>query len=1698
MATTEEEVKTLKDFLKQRKGVITRYITTLRRLLCEENSSQVASYAAKVKEAFDLFDAKFLEFIVVCGEDDQTYNGVWFDAVQTRYVEVYTDALKFIKHSKAPKDGKSSDVITGGANANAQSIPSGLDLPRVEIEPFDGDPLKYHAFKRTFDVIVERSCTDPDARLARLISATTGVARDAIMGTQVVGGKDGYDRARNTLADLFGADQLIVQEIVKGLRPEKQLQSSEEVRQFSHRLINARDILTQLKALDEVNSQVVIKSISEALPVFAQNDWSRKQLGSKRDKAKYLKFKDLVDFVQNIAADMSDPLCSHLFSNKDSSGKGSNTKSFLADVVSEPASNGTQGRRRATVLHSPASSSASAQSCVLCGQRHGLWRCNDFKCMNLSERSALIQLHNLCANCLKGGHAVSGCLSGNRCLVCKGMHSVFLHSDTSNAAISHGSAFMPVVRVLVDGKRWVHAALDTCSSATFCSQELADALGLKGTSVPCHVKTLSGSSVLPNSRLVSFTIANSSECLSLSGVKVVGDIPISGGQIDVSDYPHLQGIDLSANLNCTRVDLLIGQDYAEALIPLAVRKGRNNEPFAVQYKFGWTLNGRVTAHQTSSMVISHFVSSCSPADNLSGQDAFPAHERCEHSVNDKRVLELWDTHCERFEGHYVLPIPWMNRDEFMPCNFYVAEKRLDALLKRVKAEGLVDRYDSEIKKMIAEGYIEEIDPESTVGDRVWYLPHHHVINPKKPTKLRVVFDCASRYKGCSLNERVHQGPDLVNGLLGVILRFRLYRYAIQADIKGMYNQVIVPEGDRDALRLLWKVGGKIVHFRMRVHLFGGVWCSSVATYALRRIIHDHPDAHPLLVSAVLRSMYVDDCLISVNTREEASLIVDGLPELLRTGGFVLTKFVVNDAEILEEVPRTHAEVHEFTPEVVGRALGVRWNVFSDSFGYEVNVTSAKRLISRRSILGFVNSVYDPLGLSSPWIIPGRLLLQAATRKGLGWDEEVPEEIQVKWAEWIDRLKILCDIQFPRCLITGPFFDGYHEFHVFSDASQLAYGACVYLRCINSLGKVSINLVAAKAHVAPLKQQTIPRLELQAATTAAKLAATVREHLGISNSLTHYWCDSQIVLAYISSETRRCKTFVANRVGTIRSLTAPSEWRYISSEENPADVLTKSRAVDVKHWKEGPPWLRENYPFWRSRESYSNRAVGDSDPEVVKVALATGNDLAANWIDRMAERYSSWLCFSRGVAWVMKFCCFLKQRRKMDSVARLSAGDISAAQGAIILHAQRCGFPEESRGVFKKSSRIRKLTPFKDDLGVLRVGGRTGHHPIIVPHAHQVSRLLLRYYHERSHSGVEWTLSRVREKFWVTNGRAELKKIRASCFVCKKLFGEPAKQIMADLPGERITPNLPPFTNVGVDVFGPIQVSVGRSTAKRYGCLFTCFVTRAIHIEVVGSLEGDAFLNAFRRFVARRGSPRKVYSDNGTNFVAGERELRKEFMRHARNTLTTYGAGHEIEWVFIPPHAPHMGGVWERMVGIVKRVLRGVTKGAVRLTDEILGTLLCEVEAIVNGRPLTKLSEDPADLSVLTPSHLLLLRAPSSLPPCVPSDNAYRHRWKYVQHLASEFWKRFVREYLPDLNQRRKWGDKERNFAVGDLVLVQQPGLPRGLWPLAIVEEVEISGDGAVRSVVVRSRVSKFRRPITKLVPLECTWGGTVSSTDTRI
>lgn len=1310
---------------------------------------------------------------------------------------------------------------------------------------------------------------------------------------------------------------------------------------------------------------------------------------------------------------------------------------------------------------------------------------------------------------------------------------------------------LPIVEVNVrrQSSQCVHrtrALLDTGSDRTFCSEALAEKLGKGGRTIQLHMDTMNCKTKQSVSEIdleIMSVGVRKNRRLILSDVIVIAQLPHSLSEAaatakEVNRWDHLRDIEVPTS-DTDEVELLIGNDAPQALTPLEVRTGRDGSPFAIRTLLGWVVNGPMTYHclrpQTTGCMMSAVATSYAD-QRLEDQvklfwELETSHtnndENLALSAEDERVLKLWSSTICSVDGHYQLPIPF--REEFpgLPSNKILAERRLSGLRRRlVRNPELHQRYTGEIYGLLKAGYAERV-PTSELNENqglTWYLPHHPVLNPNKPGKLRVVFDCAAVHDSVSLNRRVLQGPDLNNTLLGVLLRFRQEGIAVSADIEAMFHQVKVAPPHRDALRFLWWPHGDMarspISYRMKVHLFGGVWSPSCATYALRQTLSEHGGDVPAARDIANRSFYVDDLLMSVSSPREASVLAQQLRMLLHRGGFRLTKWMSNHKQVLHSIPPEdrHVDMKEVelsrTALPVERALGVMWDLHLDRFAIRIQVN--KKPATKRGLLSVVSSVYDPLGFVSPVTITAKMIFQEECRRQKGWDEPLTDTNKQAWEAWLNELTNLSRLHIPRCYkdrsLSSPRSV---QLHHFCDASQKAYGVSSYFRILDEQGKIHCSFIFGKARLAPIKPLTIPRLELCAAALAAKIDTSLRRELDYEMERSVFWTDSVLVLQYLANTERRFRIFVANRVASIRKVSSISQWRYVNTSLNPADHASRGlSATDPRletQWIQAPKFLWQGESSWPKLPKMA-RTLGE-DPELIacKTMVTTGrSNVLPGVFDALWRHYSSWHRLQKGVAWILRCKDRLKKQSQRDERTRLSVCDLKRARSAILLQVQRESFGEElkaiAKGSISKHSDVYRLEPHLGEDGLLRVGGRLRHaplspesrYPILIPRDHPVSELIVRETHEVriGHSGREHTMATLRNDFWIPKCRRLVDKIIHNCVVCRRNNWRPTQQRQASLPADRVAPGKAPFATTGMDCFGPFLVKQGRKQFKRWGCLFTCMATRAIHLEVLASLDADALLNSVMRFAARRGMPERIRSDNGTNMVKADKELRSA-MRNWKEDERLQNAflGKQIDWVFNPPSASHMGGTWERQIRTVRKVLRAII-GSQVLDDERLHTLLCEVEVVVNSRPITPASEDPNDLDALTPTHLLRVGAYTHLPVSEHVDGeAYRRRWKHAQFLAEQFWKRWLREYLPLLRRRRTNFTPCRNFEEGDLVIVAGEPMPRNQWRLGRVVEPIRSDDGLVRQVKVKTARNILTRPVTKLCFLE---GHPVTSESTKL
>ena len=456
------------------------------------------------------------------------------------------------------------------------------------------------------------------------------------------------------------------------------------------------------------------------------------------------------------------------------------------------------------------------------------------------------------------------------------------------------------------------------------------------------------------------------------------------------------------------------------------------------------------------------------------------------------------------------------------------------------------------------------------------------------------------------------------------------------------------------------------------------------------------------------------------------------------------------------------------------------------------------------------------------------------------------------------------------------------------------------------------------------------------------------------------------------------------------------------------------------------------------------------------------------------------------AWVLRFIGNCRGNKREGD---LCVEELEKAKVKVIAMVQRESFHDEIQRLLTKQkiprgSKLQPLDVFLDDDGLIRVGGRIRHaslsdevkHPIVLPSDHDISTLLIQYFHQMTHhQGRGMTCAEIRSQgFWVLKLQKLVKKLIHTCVLCSRLRGRPCEQKMSDLPESRLSPG-PPFVFCGCDVFGPFVIKSGRRQVKRYGVMFTCLASRAVHLEVVHSLSMDSFVNAFRRFVSIRGPVRELWCDQGTNFVG------------AKDVLLQMGC----DMVFNPPAGSHRGGAWERMIGVSRRVIEGILcEHGSQLDDEGLVTVLSEAASVVNSRPLcVETSSDPQSLEPLSPNHLITMKSkviPRNLAPLVTdrSDLYASRQWKRVQYMIDLFWSRWKKELVQHHMPRSKWNTVRQNLKVDDVVLVIDEQCHRSFWKLGRVVEAVPSRDGLVRSVKVRlADRSILERPIQKLVHL---------------
>lgn len=1170
------------------------------------------------------------------------------------------------------------------------------------------------------------------------------------------------------------------------------------------------------------------------------------------------------------------------------------------------------------------------------------------------------------------------------------------------------------------------------------------------------------------------------------------------------------------------IDVLIGAD----LFPYTLLGGSltfgENMPIALNTIFGYVLIGKCPLLKTISnesvnlltisnfdlhSAIQQFWTMENPPQETSSLT--PAEEECE--------LHFKKTHLRDSTGKYICRLPFKetpeqlgNTSNLAKCAFYSLERKFSTQPE------LKEKYLEFMSDYLSSGHMKPCNKIPNSSQPHYFVPHHGVF---KDGKIRVVFNASvASSTGLSLNSILHQGPKLHNDISNIILRFRQHKIAFGCDIRQMFRMILIHEKDHKYQLIYWRdnPSDTLQVFQLTTVTYGMSSSPYIANRVIQQLIEDEGHNHPCAAAALRDGIYVDDILVGSDSIDDALRLQEDITNLMSKGGFSLRKWTSNHHSILEAVP----DDHRGTPlqlqnpdQLLCSILGLKWLPEADGFSYLV--TTIKKPFTKRSVLSAIAHIYDPMGWIAPVVFYAKSFIQLLWTKGVDWDDQLPSDLIPQWNKFIKELTLLEQVLIPRHVDTIRTLS--IQLHGFCDASEAGFCATVLLRVQYENRDVNTYLLLAKSRVAPLKRVSIPRLELCGAQLASKLLNYCAAQLSTYIKLDQVfgWCDSTIVLSWIKTPAYRLKTYVANRVSEIQCTSTPITWSHVRSDQNPADCgsrgLYPSQLISQSLWWNGPAWLKLSPTHWPPTIFTSSPIESLPDIKTIETTTLHVIKLPQSLDISILSKFSSWTKLIHVIAYILRFihCCRKKQNPPRIMVTEegsshiLSLQEIDLATTQVLRLVQKEAFPTAIATLQKNvrlSGPLQRLSPFLDKNGLIRVGGRLSNsslqynakHPILLPKCHFVTELLIDYHHiYYLHCGPQQLQSLISQKYWILSARSAIRSRIFRCIRCyrnKPKLNEPQ---MADLPSTRVTPTKA-FTISAVDFAGPFNVKIHKirrlQHIKVYLCLFICLSTKAVHLEVVMDLTSEAFVASLTRFISRRGLVSQLYSDNATNFVGAARQIRQALKQiiqqpHAQQFLSE----HMISFHFIPPRAPHFGGLWERAIKSAKYHMRRVIGDQILTVEEFI-TLCCRIEAMLNSRPITPLSSDPGDLDVLTPGHFLIGGPLVSLPELDNTHHSTNHlkRWQLLQAFAQHVWKRWHNEYLHHLQHRPKWTKPQINLKQGDLVLIHDSNVPPLQWKMGRIVKTFPGEDNIVRVAEVRTKSGLITRPAVKLslLPIE--------------
>lgn len=1649
-------------------------------------------------------------------------------------------------NSHLPKISNTSEIFNSTMSGPQCKNFSELKLPKVELPTFNGAYEEWMAFHNMFTATVHNNMSmEPIVKLQRLKAALTGDAALIVKNLELNAAN--YTVARSLLLNRYQHSRRLVNSYMKKLFdfPNIKIESSTALKNLINTLNDCTSALSQLDL--DVKTYILIYIICRKLPQTVLSAWEESLVSSNDLPTfeKFSNFLEarfrLMEMIEPSCSTSQKSFHINSIPDQDTKPKKKTTRSSKNNSNKTKGAEGTVSKSKCILCKSL----HNLNKCDLFLQMSQPVKLQTVKdnqhcvnCLSSFHTTSHCGSKHVCRVCSKRHHTLLHRYTTDSTsdqplnMAQLTQPKPFLHvKSTNETGILLGTAQVRIMNPC--GLSMVlRALIDPGSEDSYIIASTVNTLQLKKFFCPSIIGVLGEDNAASCDYKVDLFIKSLDDKFSLkitAGVidRITSNLPSI--QIPSENFGFFNNLALADSTfnEPSAIHVLLGIDV-HTRIRLDQSYRLNENLIAENTLLGYLIRGRVPIQSQNASSRVFMVKSST--EQLSSQiQRFWETEELHH----KPILKPEDEQCENnfkssihtnAEGFLTVDLPFKSTDPpIIGPSRYMAVKRFLSLEKKLQSnDSLRKEYHDTINNYLQLNHLRKCSTPSEHALHEYYLPHHAVVKESSSTtKVRVVFDASCKsLDGFSLNDHLLTGPKLQRDIRDILFNWRQYPFSITSDIEKMYRMFKVNPTHYTYQKIVWRFNetDPIEDYLLTTVTFGTSCAPFLALRCLQYIADMHEIDCPLASAAIRKEFYVDDFLSGGFSVDEARQKQSEVRELLRRYKLTLRKWSSNNASTLSNVPKSLLESTKeltFDETEFKKTLGLFWSQTKDAFSF--SITPAETVngdYTKRQILSLIARLYDPLGWVSPCTMFAKVLMQKVWQTKTGWDEPVEDSICAPFKTFLSELKLLNQFEIPRWSnitdSTSPL-----TIYGFSDASDKGYSAVVYLLDPNT--KKSLILLTSKTKVADLKFQSTARLELNGALLLSELLKWTVEMYSPRKIETLAFCDSKIVLAWLNAHPSKWKTYIANRTSQILQWMHTTQWNYIDTKLNPADCA--SRGLLPSELLIHPLWLYG--PNLADLQQNENESVPLTDEQQTTFDNSTKKNSLILHSTRSSPfhlftKYSSHKRLLRVTTRISQFIVAVISNlmEHVDKDSNIEADKLKLQRydniiktfldpEVIVLRQiqQECYADEikclNSEINLSSNSKLKGLHPFIDGHGIMRVGGRLQHselsyaqrHPIILPRKHQVVTNIIREAHESTLHGTELlTQAYLRNQYHIPRMSEKVSQIIHQCVTCFRFAKYNQQILMGSLPKDRTT-FARPFSHAGVDYAGPLTIKAYRGRCKKflksYVAVFICLCTKAVHLELVSDLTTLAFLAAFKRFVGRRGRCQRMYSDNGTTFVGANKRL-KEDIRLAEQTWKSELEPdfHEMgtEWHFIPPSTPHFGGLWEAAVKSTKTHLKK-TIGSSCLTFEELTTILVQIEAVLNSRPLCPMSDRPNEFNFLTPSHFLIGESLVAPPETKyePDGKSYAHRWIHVQASFQRFVHLWKRDYLNNLQNRPKGVTTTVHYKPGDLVLLTEDDTPPTMWPMVIIDQVHPGEDGIVRVVTIRTPKGKsFRRPVAKL------------------